>query len=346
MKIIVLAGGLSPERDVSLSSGALISNALIENGHDVMLLDLYLGTKNESIIPEYVNLKACRKYSYQVPKHEPDLDQIRACVDNNDSLIGDGVIKLCKEADVTFLALHGSIGENGKLQAIFDIYGIAYTGTGYIGSLLAMDKDLSKKLMLDSNVLTPKWKLVDLKTDMGWADISYPCVVKPCSCGSSIGVTMVQSKSELDHAIQAAVRYENSVIIEEKIEGREFSVGILNGNPLPVIEIIPKSGFYDYQNKYQKGHAAEICPANITDGTRELLQNNALMVHSALRLGYYSRIDFIIDRFGSAYCLEANTLPGMTPTSLLPQEALANGISYEELCEMIVQAAVIIKKGS
>lgn len=340
MKIIVLAGGLSPERDVSLSSGALISNALILNGHDVMLLDLYLGINNEIIVPEYINKKSCKNYSYLVPEQEPDLDHIRACVDNKDSLIGDGVIKLCKEADVTFLALHGSIGENGKLQAVLDVNGIKYTGTDFIGSLLAMDKDISKKLMVDCNVLTPKWKLMDLHTNGRWDDICYPCVVKPCSCGSSIGITMVENPSELDLAIQSAKRYENRVIVEEKIVGREFSVGILNGNSLPVIEIIPISGFYDYKNKYQKGHANEICPANITDGTRELLQNSALVVHKALRLGFYSRIDFILDKFGSAYCLEANTLPGMTPTSLLPQEALASGISYEELCEKIAQAAV------
>jgi D-alanine-D-alanine ligase len=339
MKIIVLAGGLSPERDVSLSSGALISNALIMNGHDVMLLDLYLGINNRNIEPNYINQKSCRTFSYVIPEHEPDLDSIRESVDNKDRLIGDGVINLCKEADVTFLALHGSIGENGKLQAVFDVNGIKYTGTDYIGSLLAMDKDLSKKLMVESNILTPEWKLLDLHTTNRCDDISYPCVVKPCSCGSSIGVTMLENSYELAHAIESAKRYENSVIVEEKINGREFSVGVLDGNPLPVIEIIPISGFYDYKNKYQKGNANEICPANITEETLELLHKSALMVHKALRLGFYSRVDFIV-KFGKAYCLEANTLPGMTPTSLLPQEALASGISYEELCEKIAQAAV------
>ena len=340
MKIIVLAGGLSPERDVSLSSGALISNALIKNGHDVMLLDLYLGINNKNIEPIYMNQKSRRDFSYVVPEQEPDLDLIRASVDHKGGLIGDGVINLCQEADVTFLALHGSIGENGKLQAVLDVNGIKYTGTGYIGSLLAMDKDLSKKLMVESNILTPKWRLINLHTDSTYDDISYPCVVKPCSCGSSIGVTMVENEYEFAQAIQLAERYENNIIVEERIEGREFSVGVLNDNPLPVIEIIPLSGFYDFKNKYQVGRTHEICPANITEEARDLMQNSAIKVHKALRLGIYSRIDFIIDNFGRAYCLEANTLPGMTPTSLLPQEALASGITYEELCEKIAQAAV------
>ncbi len=239
---------------------------------------------------------------------------------------------------MVFLALHGSIGENGKFQAVFDINGIQYTGTGYVGSLLAMDKDLSKKLMSSNNVLTPKWKYVDLQMETDFNDISYPCVVKPCSCGSSVGVTMVEVPSELNDAIKFAKRYENFVIVEEKIIGREFSVGILNGEALPVIEIKPLTGFYDYKNKYQKGLTEEICPANISNELCCLLQNDALRVHTLLRLGFYSRIDFIVDPNNNAYCLEANTLPGMTPTSLLPQEALANGIPYSDLCEKIAAA--------
>lgn len=335
MKIAVLAGGLSPERDVSLSSGALISNALINKGHDVMLLDLYLGINNKHINPVYINSKSNKTFLYQVPEQEPDLEAIKASVNNKGSLIGDGVIDLCKKADVVFLALHGSIGENGKLQAVLDVNGVKYTGTGYVGSLLAMDKDLSKKLFRSNNVLTPNWKYIDLQTYTDMDGIDYPCVVKPCSCGSSVGVTIVENSSELNNAIEFVKRYENFVIIEEKITGREFSIGILDGAALPVIEIKPLTGFYDYKNKYQKGLAEEICPANISDEIRDLLQNSAMKVHNILRLGFYSRIDFILDKYNNAYCLEANTLPGMTPTSLLPQEASANGIAYNDLCEKI-----------
>lgn len=193
MRIVVLAGGLSPERDVSLSSGALISNALIERGHDVLFLDLYLGLNNKNINPVYKNKKSKDRFFYPVPEHEPDLISIKNSVNNNNSLIGNGVIDLCKEADVVFFALHGSIGENGQLQALFDIYGIKYTGTKYVGSLIAMDKDLSKKLLRLENILTADWQYVCLNNNYDFKNIRFPCVVKPCSCGSSVGVTIVET---------------------------------------------------------------------------------------------------------------------------------------------------------
>lgn len=338
MKIVVLAGGLSPERDVSLSSGALISNALIENGHDVMLLDLYLGENNKEIEPLFRNNNSDYRYTFTVSEKEPDLDAIKGSVKNKNGLIGNGVIEFCKQADIVFLALHGAAGENGQLQALFDLNEIKYTGTGYAGSLLAMDKDLSKKMMRESGILTADWKYIDIKNDNDFSSISYPCVVKPCSCGSSVGVTIVENKTQLDNAIGYAKKYEEYVLIENKIEGREFSVGILDGEALPPIEIRPLNGFYDYRNKYQAGLTEEICPAQISDEICRLLQESALKVHNTLRLGFYSRVDFIVDKNNNAYCLEANTLPGMTPTSLLPQEAKAVGISYNELCNKIANA--------
>lgn len=337
MKIVVLAGGLSPERDVSLSSGALISNALIENGHEVMLLDLYYGVNNNTIKAQYHNNLSDFRFSYAVSQSEPDLEKIKSDAPNTYGIIGDGVIELCAEADAVFLALHGAAGENGQLQALFDLYGIKYTGTGYDGCLLAMDKDLSKRIMRDNGILTADWKYIDLKEKYDVSTLKYPCVVKPCSCGSSVGVTIVENQSQLEGALECAKIYENFVVIEDKIEGREFSVGVLDGRALPPIEIKPLSGFYDYKNKYQQGLTQEICPADITVQECSLLQKNALAVHKALRLGYYSRVDFILDGNGEAFCLEANTLPGMTPTSLLPQEALADSISYNTLCDMIVK---------
>ncbi len=336
MKIIVLAGGLSPERDVSLSSGSLIANALIENGHEVMLLDLFLGRDNEEILPVYRNRSSEYRFNYIVPEQEPDLTAIRSSVVSDSDYIGNGVIELCRDADMVFMGLHGSAGENGQLQAVFDMYGINYTGTGYAGSLLAMDKDISKKLMRENGILTAGWQYINLNAQNDFSIIKYPCVVKPCSCGSSVGVSIVENRDQLNSAVGYAKKYEEYVIIEDKIEGREFSVGILSGKALPVIEIKPLCGFYDYKNKYQKGLTEEICPANISEEISKLLQNKALAVHSTLRLGFYSRIDFILDDNDDAYCLEANTLPGMTPTSLLPQEALAAGISYNELCDIIV----------
>lgn len=340
MKIVVLAGGLSPERDVSLSSGSLIANALIENGHDVLLLDLYLGAQSHDSKLLFLNKNSKKRYSYIVPVEEPDLVKIKRESGNGESLIGKNVVEICKASDIVFVSLHGSIGENGQLQAVFDSFGIRYTGTGYIGSLLAMDKDISKKLMITNQIQTPDWKVYNIaQPDIcDFTDIIYPCVVKPCSCGSSVGVTIVETPEELKQAIEYARIYEDTILIEDKIVGREFSVGIFNGAALPVIEIIPKTGFYDYKHKYQSGITEEVCPAKINNAVTQKIQSAALSVHTALRLGFYSRIDFILDNNNELYCLEANTLPGMTPTSLLPQEAKAAGISYNELCEKIAMS--------
>lgn len=343
MRIIVLAGGLSPERDVSLSSGSLIANALIDNGHDVLLLDMYTGCPTDVGEVQFLNNKSDIRYNYIVPLAEPDLDRLKKETGSGENMIGKNVIELCKSADVVFVSLHGSIGENGQLQAVFDSFDIKYTGTGYIGSLLAMDKDISKQLMRNNHIKTADWNLYDLKKSdpSDFINVRYPCVVKPCSCGSSIGVSIVETPIELKRSINSAEHYEDVILIEDKIIGREFSVGILGGRALPVIEIVPKSGFYDYKNKYQTGFTEEICPADISEEINLYIQSTALSVHNILRLGYYSRIDFILNGENELYCLEANTLPGMTPTSLLPQEANVDGISYNELCEQIVMSVQI-----
>ena len=338
MNIVVLAGGLSPERDVSLSSGSLIANALMENGHKVLLLDLYLGMEVNVPIEElFLSLDSDHQYKYQIPTTEPDLTKLKSEADNGEALIGKNVIQICQYSDRVFLALHGSVGENGQLQALFDIYGISYTGSGYIGSLLAMDKDLSKKIMKMSSIPTPKWSVMDI-TDSNFdtSSISLPCVIKPCSCGSSVGVSIVHTKEELQKALEYARIYEDRILFEDVITGREFSIGILDHKTLPPIEIIPKEGFYDYSNKYQAGATTEICPAKLEETITKQMQATALQVHECLQLGFYSRVDFILNENNEFFCLEANTLPGMTPTSLLPQEAKAAGIDYNELCELIL----------
>jgi len=343
MKIVVLAGGLSPERDVSLSSGSLIANALRSTGHRVLLLDVYEGiSADESDFEHLFMDNTAKPYSYAVPEIQPDLNEIKARNNNGAALIGRNVLKICQSADVVFLALHGAMGENGQIQALFDVMGIKYTGTGYIGSLLAMDKDLTKRLLRQAGVATADWVVFHDSMSMQYIaeHIGLPCVVKPCSAGSSIGVSIANNLEELKKAINIAKNIDSNIMIEKMIQGREFSVGILKGKALPVIEIIPKEGFYDYKNKYQSGLTTEICPANLSEYETKTVQNIALKVHDILRLGTYSRIDFILNRAGEFVCLEANTLPGMTPTSLLPQEALACGISYEELCNEIVNAAI------
>lgn len=343
MKIVVLAGGLSPERDVSLSSGSLIANALRNVGHRVLLLDVYEGIyANESDFDSLFEDNSGRPYSYAVPEFEPDLNEIKSRSNNEAALIGRNVLQICQSADVVFIALHGAMGENGQIQAVFDVMGIRYTGTGYIGSLLAMDKDITKRLLRQAGIFTAEWLICDdaISVPNKLDHIGLPCVVKPISAGSSVGVAIVHSIDELNQAIIAAKKVEAGILIEKMITGREFSVGILNGRALPVIEIIPKEGFYDYKNKYQAGLTNEICPAKLSEDEAIRVQNTALKIHDILRLGTYSRIDFILDQSGEFICLEANTLPGMTPTSLLPQEALAEGISYEELCNQIVNLAI------
>lgn len=342
MKIAVLAGGYSPERDVSLTSGSLIANALIDMGNQVCLADVYMGVELDG--GSASELFVTEKYPvYSVENRIPDLEALKASCDNGDSLIGKGIIELCRASDVVFMALHGAMGENGQLQATLDSYGIKYTGSGYVGSLLAMDKDISKRIFRDCGVITPRWIYTtpsECTPELVREKVGFPCVIKPTSCGSSVGISMADNAEELSAAIELAQKYEGKLIIESKIIGRELTVGILDGEVLPVIEIIPQNGFYDYENKYQAGKTLEICPAEIDGSIVEELSCQTRRGFEALRLSGYARFDFILDENDLPYCLEANTLPGMTPTSLLPQMAQARGISYGELCMRIVETAL------
>jgi D-alanine-D-alanine ligase len=244
-------------------------------------------------------------------------------------------------ADIVFNALHGSIGENGPLQTVLELEGIKFTGTGSVGCVLAMDKDLAKRMLRFSRVPTPDWITLEPGQDALPAaqGLGFPCVVKPLGCGSSVGVSIARDDASLLKAVAEAKKQGQAVMLEKMIEGREFSVGVMGGEALPIIEIIPKTAeFYDYAHKYQPGFTSEICPANLEPDIAKRLQASAVDAHRALRLGFYSRVDFMLDNNGNHFCLEANTLPGMTPTSLLPQEAAAAGISYNELCERIVRS--------
>lgn len=329
MKILVLAGGLSPERDVSLSSASKIAKALIAKGNHVCILDLYYGIKSVKDISFTDNIDKIEDYI--VPETAPDIMK----TSDIEAYIGKNVLECCKMADLVFLALHGDVGENGKIQSLLDLHKIRYTGSGYDGCLLSMDKHLAKLLASAQNIKTAKWCINEMDDS-----IHFPCVIKPVCGGSSIGISMADNPEEYNSAISEAKKYDKDVIIEEKINGREFSVGILKDTALPVIEIVPKNNeFYNYKNKYQKGLTNEICPADISDSLSEQLKETALQVHKILHLRFYSRIDFIVDNKNNIYFLEANSLPGMTPTSLLPQEAAAIGIDYEDLCNQIAQSA-------
>ena len=341
MNIIVLCGGLSSERDVSISSGTGVAKALRERGHNVVLVDLYFGYMGTYNDPHEIFAIQQDDLSYSVSVDEPDLEIIKAGRNqDNDSLIGDNVIEICRAADITFLALHGEEGENGKLQATFDVAGVKYTGSGYLGSALAMNKTLSKKLFIASGIPTPPGITVD-RNDTVFSNVGFPCVVKPCSGGSSVGTSIVNSEDEYLDALNLSFKYEEKVIVEKYITGREFTVGIMEGVAMPVIEIIPKEGFYDYKNKYQAGLTIELCPAPIDKETTLHVQKLAENVNDVLMIESYCRADFLMDaEDGEMYCLEANTLPGMTPTSLIPQMADAMGMTFCELCEKIIEVSM------
>ena len=340
MKITVLAGGYSPERDVSLSSGSLIANALMRSGHRVLLVDAFFGMDLNGKDPDSLFRKAGdEEYSYQIPETAPDLKELLTHAENG-SLVGKNVLNLCREADIVFMALHGAMGENGQMQAILEAENIRFTGSTHVGCVLAMDKDITKKILHAEGIPTPDGITLDLSRDSGPEAVSLPCVVKPCSCGSSVGISIVHTEEELSVALEEAKKYEDLILIEKKIGGREFSVGVLDGKALPPIEIIPKSGFYDYKNKYKAGSAVETCPAALPEDITAKMQHYAERVAEVLGLDTYSRSDFLLNNKGEMFCLEANTLPGMTPTSLLPQEAQAVGMNFNQLCEKLIEISL------
>ncbi len=343
MKILVLAGGLSPEREVSLTSGSLIAAALAKQGHEVCAADLYTGLSVHGDTPRYDSQPI---KPYAVGKEEPDLEALKVATGYGECRIAPNIPTLWQEADVVFIALHGDVGENGQLQAALDMACIPYTGSGYAGSLLAMDKDLSKQIMARAGIPTPPWIFCRLSEGIENTvkaienAIGYPCVVKPCSCGSSVGVSLVDDRVALIEALKSAAVYEDNILAEQMIKGRELTVGILGEEVLPPVEIIPKAGFYDYHNKYQAGCTEEVCPADIPADVVAHLNMLTKTAFEALRLKGYARFDYILDEGGTPWCLEANTLPGMTPTSLLPLSASAKGIDYGTLCETMVQMAL------
>lgn len=346
MDIVVLAGGLSTERDVSFKTGDMVAKALRENGHRVILLDVFMGYKEaeEDISDIFEHSIEASVSVSAIPETAPDLAKVKASrKDQSACFFGPNVISMCQMADIVFMALHGENGENGKIQAAFDLLGIKYTGSGYLSSALAMDKGAAKIFFKKNGVPTPtgmKMTKADHTDDFDKTGLSLPCVVKPCCGGSSIGVSIVRTKEQFHAALDEAFHWEDELIIEEYIEGREFSVGVLEYQALPIIEIAPVEGFYDYKNKYKAGSTVETCPAELSKEITEEMQKYAVMAAEALGLDTYSRMDFLLNKEGKIYCLEANTLPGMTPTSLLPQEAGVIGMNFNELCEKLIKISL------
>ena len=339
MKIVVLAGGTSTERDVSIVSGTMVCKALREKGHQAILMDVFFGLKQipEPLFPEKYDVEEAAEGIKSHNDSLPEEIKLRR------EFFGPHVIEICQKADVVFMALHGANGEDGKVQAAFDLFGIPYTGPGYLSSAVSMDKGLTKQFFETHGVPTPKGILLvknQTSVSLQECDLEFPVVVKPCCGGSSVGVSIADNQEEYEAALQAAFGYEDALIVEEYVKGREFSVGVVGGEAYPIIEIAPIEGFYDYTNKYKAGSTIETCPARLTEEQTRQMQEYAVLGAKALGIEGYCRLDFMMRGDGRMYCLEANTLPGMTPTSLLPQEAQAIGIDYPSLCEELIRLSL------
>jgi len=343
LNIVLITGGPSSEREVSVSSSKSILKALKESGHNVIVLDPVNG-KN-LVSEDEIFKNTVKKIS---PGFE-ELEKLR--IASNRRILDCINSEIFDNIDIVFLGVHGKFGEDGKLQNLLELRGVKYTGSGVFASALAMDKDISKIILKQAGIKTPDWISV---TDKNISDfevlgkevnsiLGFPCVVKPNDEGSTVGLSIVQPDVEdfqLQNSIELAFHFSDKVIIEKYIRGRELTVPVIGDEAFPVIEIKPKDGFYDYEHKYTKGLTEYFCPAEISIETEMLAKENALKAHKALGCSVYSRVDFILDEKNDLYCLEVNTLPGMTETSLVPKSALANGMDFKLLIESIIKLSL------
>jgi len=335
LKIAVLMGGISEEREVSLASGVQVARALRELGHDVVGVDTGSGVLSEA------EESALLALGVRDPRrHDEEKDLLRTgdlrVLTQDPGLAG---------IQLVFPALHGGRGEDGSLQGLLELAGLPFVGSGRVGCALAMDKDLSKRLLRDAGIRTPDWIMVRGREEgeARFGDVirqlGLPVIIKPPSGGSTLGLSLAHVEEELGEALDRSLEYEDEVLFESYVRGREITVGILGNEALPVGEIIPEHELFDYECKYRPGMAREIFPAELPRGVAEQVQAEALAAHQTLRLRDFSRVDFILDPEGSTWCLEANALPGLTGNSLLPKAAQAAGISFPSLCNRLAEMA-------
>lgn len=332
MRITVLTGGATAERAVAFASASQIVAGLRSRQHQVSVVDLAggAGPLDEGAERELLG--------GAVGAAPPDVD---ALAEQERRMLSEGLgeLKAVREAEVLWLAVHGGALEGGTLQAVLDVIGVPYTGSGPLASALAMDKDLAKRLFRAAGVPVPAWFMAPVGADDVSTALGWPVIVKPSKQGSSVGLTLVKKAQDLDNAVKLAERYDDEVMAEQYIAGRELTVGVLGDVPLPVGEIVSKHELFDYVTKYTPGMSEETFPAKIDTVLARQLQEYALTAHRAVKLSGYSRIDFRVSSEGDIFCLEANSLPGMTRTSLFPQAAQAAGIPFAELCERIASLA-------
>jgi D-alanine-D-alanine ligase len=336
MNIALIVGGISSERDVSLTSGKAILKALRENGHNVKVVDPIYGEKeiSEEIIfkdlvsSEYPTYEAMQKLLKESRKKVID------CINSS----------LFNGIDIAFIGLHGKYGEDGRIQSLLDLRGVKYTGSDILSSAVAMDKNITKMIFRNNNIHTADWIMLKRKDEIKIEDIlrriSLPFVIKPNDEGSTVGLTIIHNESEISNAMELAFKYTDKIMIEKYIKGRELTVSIVGDTAYPLIEIKPKEGFYDYFHKYTKGMTEYICPAEVSDEISAKAQTIALKAYHSLGCSVYSRVDFLLDEKDDLPCLEVNTLPGMTALSLVPKAVKVKGMEFNDLIENIIRLSL------
>lgn len=327
-KVALLVGGTSPEREVSKMSGKGVLGALQSLQYPTVIIDPAYGLKQPK-----------DEEKFFLEKNYSEISN-RNCIDAINS-------NLLDEVDIVFSALHGKWAEDGTIQSLLELRGLKYTGSKVLASALAMDKEMSKVIFRQADVQTADWfsvssqnfepkKIINhIKNDIG-----FPCIIKPNDQGSTVGLKLVKAESEIEEAVKVALQFSNKALIEKYIPGRELTVAILINEALPVLEIVPKSGLYDYHSKYTSGMSEYIVPAKIPDEISKRAQELALNAFHSLGCEGYARVDFRLNNEGKLFCLEVNTLPGMTPLSLVPKAAKAVGISFKELIKRIIEQAL------
>ena len=330
MRVTVITGGATAERAVAFAGASQIVAALRQRTHEVHAVDTVTGLLSAA--------DEARLLVDRVAAAPPPVDNLD---ERERKMLSNGLATLpaIHNADVLFPCVHGGRGEGGTLQAVLDVIGVPYTGSGALGSALALDKDLSKRLFRAAGVPVPAWFMAPVTPDDVTTALGWPVIVKPSKQGSTVGLSLVKQAKDLDTALALARQHDDEVMVEQFIPGREFTVGVLGDVPLPVGEIIPQHEIFDYECKYTPGMTEEVFPAKIDTKLARQLQELALSAHRALKMGGYSRIDFRVSAEGDIFCLEANSLPGMTRMSLFPQAARATGMDYGEMCERICAIA-------
>ena len=342
MNIVVLAGGNSTERDVSLVSGRDVYEALKSKGHKVVLVDVYLGVDDVDVDNIFEDTRDWAEGIKKIAADNPDLNYIKSLKGGSKDFFGKNVREICMKADFVFMALHGANGEDGRIQAALDLMQVKYSGTDYVSSAICMDKSITKEMFLMNGIRTPKAYTIRSEEgfDKAVEEIGFPMVVKAPNGGSSVGVFITDTREEALKATKECFKLDNHVLFEQYIKGRELTCGVLDGKALPIVEIEPVSGFYDYKNKYQAGNTIETCPARLDEDITIQIQKHAEEAFKALHIKTYARIDFILNEQNEDFCLEANTIPGMTLMSLIPQEVGVLGMDFPALCEKIIEISL------